>query len=86
MLTPGLDFHGTNALTCKPETMRTLLASAAQWGLHFHGMDVRTAYLNSPLTETVYMEQPEVFTDGMEKVCLLHRSIYGLKQAGRDWY
>ena len=86
MQVPGLDFHETYALTCKPETMRTLLALAAQWGLHLYQMDVKTAYLNSLLTEIVYMEQPEGFTEGKDKVCLLQRSVYGLKQAGRDWY
>ena len=86
MQVPGLGFHETYASTCKPETMRILLALAAQWGLHLHQMDVKTAYLNSPLTEIVYMEQPEGFTEGKDKVCLLQRSVYGLKQAGRDWY
>ena len=38
------------------------------------------------LTKTVYMVQPEGFTEGNDKVCLLQRSVYGLKQTGRDWY
>ena len=85
MQVPGLDFHETCAPTCKPETMRILFTLAAQWGLHLHQMDVKTAYLNSPLSETVYMEQPEGFVEGRDKLCLLQRSLYGLKQAGRDW-
>ena len=32
------------------------------------------------------MEQPEGFREGNYKVCLHQRSVYGLKQAGRDWY
>ena len=86
MQVPGLDFYETLSPTCKPETMRTLFALAAQWGPELHQMDVKTVYLNSLLTETVYMEQPEGFTEGNDKVCLLQRSVYGLKQAGRDWY
>ena len=43
-------------------------------------MDVKTAYLNSPLTEIVYMEQPEGFTEGKDKVCLLQRSVNGLRK------
>ena len=66
--------------------MRILLALAAQWGLNLHQMDVKTAYLNSPHYETVYMEPPEGFSEGRNKVCLLQRSLYGLKQAERDWY
>ena len=51
-------------------------------------MDVKSAYLNGDLVEEIYMEQPEGFVDptGKEKVCRLHKSLYGLKQAGRSWY
>lgn len=31
------------------------------------------------------MEQPEGYDDGSNRVCKLGRSIYGLKQAGRQW-
>ena len=51
-------------------------------------MGVKTAFLNGSLEEEVYMDQPEGFIiDGKEnKVCLLKRSIYGLKQASRQCY
>ena len=49
-------------------------------------MDVKSAFLNSSLAATVYMEQPEGFSSGNSQVCLLQRSLYGLQQAGRDWY
>ena len=50
-------------------------------------MDVKTAFLNGSLEETIYMKQPEGFIkEGQEHlVCKLKRSIYGLKQASRDW-
>ena len=50
-------------------------------------MDVKTAFLNGYLDETIYMVQPEGFVaKGQEqKVCKLQRSIYGLKQASRSW-
>lgn len=53
--------------------------------IHF---DVKTAFLNSKLKETVYMNQPFEYTQpGSEtKVCLLNKALYGLKQAGRAWY
>ncbi len=63
-----LDFHETYAPTCKPETMRVLLALAAQNSLVLHQMDVKTAYLSSPLKEKIYMEQPEGFSQGKDKV------------------
>ncbi|KAA0058448.1 retrovirus-related pol polyprotein from transposon tnt 1-94 [Cucumis melo var. makuwa] len=50
-------------------------------------MDVKTAFLNGNLEDTIYMQQPEGFIIlGQEqKICKLNRSIYGLKQASRSW-
>jgi len=49
-------------------------------------MDVKKAFLNGNLEEDVYMTQPEGFTifEAARKVCRLHGSIYGLKQASRN--
>jgi len=51
-------------------------------------MDVKTAFLNGDLHENVYMTQPEGFVmEGKEQLgCKLKKSIYGLKQASRQWY
>ena len=50
-------------------------------------MDVKTAFLNGSLEETIYMVQQEGFiVKGQEnKVCKLQKSIYGLKQTSRSW-
>ena len=55
----GLDFNETFAPTCEPETKKILLALGAQDDLVLHQMNVKSAFLNSPLTETVFMKQPE---------------------------
>ena len=86
MQVEGLDFNETFAPTCKPETKRILLALGAQDDLAFHQMSVKSAFLNTALAETVYMEQPEGFSSGESQKCLHQRSLYGLRQARRDWY
>ena len=51
-------------------------------------MDVKTVYLNGNLKEEVYTKQLEWFSSsgGEHLVCKLKKSIYGLKQASRQWY
>ena len=51
-------------------------------------MDVKTTFLNGDIDETIYMVQPKNFVSGEAKqmVCKLKKSIYGLKQASRQWY
>ena len=64
------------------------MALVAHFDLELHQMDVKTAFLNGNLDEEVYMDQPKGFAlKGKENlVCKLKRSIYGLKQASRQWY
>jgi len=45
--------------------------------------DVKTAFLNGPLEESIYMHQPDGYEDGTGHVCRLKRGLYGLKQASR---
>ena len=85
----GLDYTETFAPVARMPSLRALLVIAAAQDLEIHQMDVRTAFLNGELEEDIYMEQPEGFVaPGSEAqlVYKLHRSLYGLKQAGRAWY
>ena len=60
----------------------------AHYDLELHQMDVKTAFLNEDIEESIYMVQPENFEskDSKHLVCRLKKSIYGLKQASRQWY
>lgn len=83
----GLDYDETFCPVVRFESVRTVIALAAQHGLQLQQMDVTTAFLNGELQEEVYMKQPEGFAvRGKEHlVCKLNRSIYGLKQSPRCW-
>ena len=65
-----------------------VLANAAHQDWEIEHVDVKSAYLNAPLKETIYMKAPrEVLKPGEEgKVLRLLKGLYGLKQAGRGWY
>ena len=49
---------------------------------------MKTAFLHRDLEEEIYMQQPRGFKEpGKEDyVCLLKRSLYGLKLSPRQWY
>ena len=67
--------------------VRLILAIVAHMDLELYQMDVKTAFFNEKLDEKIYIDQPLCFEfKGQErKVCKLKRSIYGLKQASRQW-
>jgi len=66
----------------------TLMQLAAQYDLILHQMDVKTAYLNAPIDCEIFMEQPEGFEVSSKcddvLVYKLNKSLYGLKQSGRN--
>ena len=84
----GLDYDETFSPVARLDSMRILLALAAQEDWEIHQIDVKTAFLNGELDEEIYMQQPEGYSrTGQEiKVCLLLKALYGLKQASRQWH
>ena len=87
MQKPGLDYNETFAPVARLDTIRTLIALAAQRSWKLFQLDVKSAFLNGILQEEVYVDQPEGFViKGKEdKVYKLYKALYGLKQAPRAW-
>jgi hypothetical protein len=84
----GLDFDETYALIARLESIRILLAYATYHGFKLYQMDVKSAFLNGPIKEEVYVEQSSGFEDSEypNHVYKLSKALYGLKQALRAWY
>jgi hypothetical protein len=85
---PGVDYDETYSPVVRYASLRCLSAMAAHYDWEVHHMDVKSAYLNGKLEETIYMAQPEGYVKpGQENlVCKLKKGLYGLKQAGRTWH
>nr|AEJ07943.1 Ji4 putative pol protein [Zea diploperennis] len=83
-----LDFGETYAPVARLESIRILLAYATYHGFKLYQMDVKSAFLNGPIKEEVYVEQPPGFEDSEypNHVYRLSKALYGLKQAPRAWY
>jgi hypothetical protein len=81
----GQDFTFTFAPVARWDSIRTLLCLSAIHDFELRQLDVKTAYLNGPLEEEIYMKAP----DGFNYSCpywRLRKGLYGLRQAGRQWY
>ena len=99
--TYGVDYDQTFALVAKMSTVRALLAVIAMYDWVAVQMDVTNAFLHGDLDEIVYMKLPlgygglgtrivQGMTPGKtltkpELVCRLKKSLYGLRQAPRQW-
>jgi hypothetical protein len=81
----GLDFNGTFALIARLESIHILLVYATHYDFKLYQMDVKSVFLNGPIKEEVYVEQPPGFEDQEHPnpVYKLHEVLYGLKQAPR---
>ena len=71
--------------TCSKESVRLTLAIASSNKWCCNSIDVKSAYLQgSPIEREVYLKPPKEFDVG--KLWKLHKTVYGLTDAARQWY
>ncbi|GJU89901.1 retrovirus-related pol polyprotein from transposon TNT 1-94 [Tanacetum coccineum] len=84
----GIIFEESFALVARLEAVKIFVAYVAHKNFTIYHMDVKTAFLNGPLKEEVYVSQPDGFVDPdfPDHVYRLQKALYGRKQAPRAWY
>ncbi|GJZ89527.1 retrovirus-related pol polyprotein from transposon TNT 1-94 [Tanacetum coccineum] len=80
-----IEFEESFAPVARLEAVRIFVAYAAHKNFPIFQMDVKTAFLNGPLKEEVFVQQPDGFVgpDFPNYVYRLKKALYGLKQAPR---
>ncbi|KAK2355926.1 putative mitochondrial protein [Trifolium repens] len=83
----GIDYNEVFAPVARIETVRLVVALACKNNWLMYHLDVKSAFLNGPLDEEVYVSQPPGFEiKGKENMVFrLYKALYGLKQAPRAW-
>ena len=84
----GIDYLETFSPTARMESVRILMQISIQYDLILHQMDVKSAYLHAPIENEIYVSQPpgyEQTENNKQLVWKLNKSLYGLKQSGRNW-
>ena len=84
----GHDYDETFSPTPRMSSIRILMQIAVEHGLLLHQMDVKSAYLNANLDFDIFVQQPkgyEVKDSSRKLYWKLKKSLYGLKQSGRNW-
>ena len=86
--TYGMDYFNTFSSVAKMTFVWLFISMAATYNWDLPQLDIKNVFLHDDLQEEVYMEQPLGFVvqGEIRRVCLLRKSLYGLKQSPRVWF
>ncbi|GKB09585.1 retrotransposon protein, putative, ty1-copia subclass [Tanacetum coccineum] len=83
----GIDYNEVFSLVVRHRYIRVILSLTTYKDYKLEQLDAKTTFLHGNLKETIYMKQPPSFEEGTSnKVFLLKKSLYGLKESSRQWY
>ena len=88
----GIYFVDTFSPVAKMVTVKMIFSLAAKKKWFLYQLDISNAFFNGDLSEEIYMDIPQGYAERkgdnlpQNAVLKLKKSIYGLKQASRQWF
>ena len=82
----GIDYKETFAPVSRYKTLRIIMCLSVTPARCVDQIDFKTAFLNAPVEEDIYVANPEKMHAHSSYVLKLNKALYGIKQAPRAWH
>lgn len=82
----GIDYNEVFSIVANVVTIRVFITIATAYSWSLHQLDINNAFVHGFLSDDIYMTPPQGLLGAKRgQVCKLKKSLYGLKQASREW-